>query len=154
MSPRAPLGGVVVALLLVAVACAPSTSDGVGPAPSQAERPTSLGGTSWQLVRFQSGDDTVLVPDDRSRYTFAFAVDGRVALRVDCNRGNGPWASAAAGQLRIGPVAMTRALCPPGSLHDRIVKDLDYIRSYVLKGGHLHLALMADGGMYELEPLP
>ena len=51
-------------------------------------------------------------------------------------------------------MAMTRALCPPGSLHDRIVRDLEHIRSYVLNGGHLHLALMADGGIYDLEPLP
>jgi hypothetical protein len=28
------------------------------------------------------------------------------------------------------------------------------VRSYTLKGGRLFLALMADGGVYELEPLP
>jgi len=42
--------------------------------------------------------------------------------------------------------------CPPGSLHDRIVKHWPYIRSYVLKDGHLHLSLMADGGIYEFVP--
>jgi para-nitrobenzyl esterase len=51
-------------------------------------------------------------------------------------------------------MAITRAMCPPGSLHDRIVKQLPYIRSYVIKDGHLFLSLMADGGIYEFEPAP
>jgi len=40
-----------------------------------------------------------------------------------------------------------------GSLHDRIVKQWGYIRSYVMKDGHLFLSLMADGGIYEFEPI-
>ena len=51
------------------------------------------------------------------------------------------------------PLALTRAMCPPGSLHDRIVKHWPYFRSYVVQNGHLFLALMADGGIYEFEPL-
>src|SRR5688500_4004578 len=51
-----------------------------------------------------------------------------------------------------GPLALTRMACPPGSLHDRIVKHWSSIRSYVLKDGHLHRALLADGGIYEYEP--
>ncbi len=47
---------------------------------------------------------------------------------------------------------MTRAQCPPGSLHDRFVRDLGFIRSYTFRDGHLFLALMADGGIYEFEP--
>jgi para-nitrobenzyl esterase len=49
-------------------------------------------------------------------------------------------------------MAMTRAMCPPGSLHDQFVKHWFYIRSYVVRGGRLYLALMADGGTYEFEP--
>ena len=49
-------------------------------------------------------------------------------------------------------MAITRAMCPPGSLHDRILKDREYVRSYVIKNGHLFLSLMADGGIYEFEP--
>ena len=43
-------------------------------------------------------------------------------------------------------------ISPPGSLHDQIVKQWENIRSYVMKDGHLFLALMADGGIYEFEP--
>jgi len=115
--------------------------------------PQSLAGTSWQLVKFQGGDDTVLRPDDRSKYTLAFAADGVVSMRIDCNRGRGGWKSASTGRIEFGPMAITRAACPPGSLHDQIVKQWPYVRSYVLKDGRLFLALMADGGIYEYEPM-
>jgi len=111
-----------------------------------------LGGTSWQLVKFQGGDDTVLRPDDKSKYTLAFGADGRLSARIDCNRGSGAWKSPEKGRLEFGPMAVTRAMCPPGSLHDRILKQLPYVRSYVIKDGHLFLSLMADGGIYEFEP--
>ncbi|HEY8249576.1 MAG TPA: META domain-containing protein [Burkholderiales bacterium] len=112
----------------------------------------SLGGTSWQLVKFQGGDDTVLRPDDKSKYTLAFGADGTVSARIDCNRARGAWKSPEKGRLEFGPMAVTRAMCPPGSLHDQIVKQLPHVRSYVIKDGHLFLSLMADGGIYELEP--
>jgi para-nitrobenzyl esterase len=116
--------------------------------------PETLGGTSWQLVKFQGGDDRVLAPDDRSKYTLAFNADGSLNARIDCNRGRGTWKSPEKGRLELGPMAVTRAMCPPGSLHDQIVKQLPYIRSYVMKDGRLFLSLMADGGIYELEPGP
>ena len=113
-----------------------------------------LDGTSWQLVKFQGGDDTVVRPDDKSKYTLAFGADGTVSARIDCNRARGAWKSPEKGRLEFGPMAVTRAMCPPGSLHDQIVKQLPYIRSYVIKDGHLFLSLMADGGIYEFEPAP
>ena len=113
----------------------------------------ALGGTSWRLVKFQGSDDTTLIPDDKAKYTIAFGADGSVSARLDCNRGRGTWKSAVPSELRFGPLALTRAMCPPGSLHDRIVKDLSFVRSYVLKDGHLFLSLMADGGIYEFEPV-
>jgi para-nitrobenzyl esterase len=94
------------------------------------------------------------VPDDGGKYTIAFGTDGRVSIRVDCNRGSGTWSSEEPSQLAFGPLALTRAMCPPGSLHDRIVRDWEYVRSYVLEGGHLFLSLMADAGIYEYEPMP
>ncbi|HEU4341870.1 MAG TPA: META domain-containing protein [Candidatus Binatia bacterium] len=112
-----------------------------------------LGGTSWQLVKFQGSDDKTLTPDDRAKYTIAFGTDGRVSARIDCNRGVGTWKSEGANQLEFGRLALTRAMCPPGSLHDLIVKHWEFVRSYVIKEGHLFLSLMADGGIYEFEPI-
>jgi para-nitrobenzyl esterase len=57
-------------------------------------------------------------------------------------------------QLEFGPLALTRAQCPPDPMTDRLVTDIPYVRSYVLKDGRLYLSLFADGGIYELEPAP
>ncbi len=121
--------------------------------PSSSNAANKLAGTSWQLVKFQGGDDRVLTPDSRIKYTITFNADSSVNVRFDCNRGRGTWKSSGPNQLQFGPLALTRALCPPNSLHDRLVKDWGYVRSYVIKNGHLFLSLMADGGIYELEPL-
>jgi heat shock protein HslJ/membrane-bound inhibitor of C-type lysozyme len=111
-----------------------------------------LTGTSWQLVRFQGGDGTVLTPSNPSNNTIAFGADGRVSARIDCNRGSGTWKSVGPGQLEFGPLALTRAMCPAGSMHDQIAKQWSYIRSHVLRDGRLFLSLMADGGIYAFEP--
>jgi para-nitrobenzyl esterase len=113
----------------------------------------NLNGTSWQLVKFQGTDDTVLVPAaDRSKYTIAFGANGRATVRVDCNRGSGGWKYKGPNQIQFGSMSVTRAKCGPGSLHDRIVRDDAVIRNYVIKDGHLFLSILDDDGTYELEP--
>jgi para-nitrobenzyl esterase len=122
-------------------------------APALASGGDDLAGTSWQLVRFQGGDDTVLTPDDKSKFTLTFGADGNAGLRIDCNRGRGAWKSPAPGQLEFGHMATTMAACP-SPVGDRLARSWRYIRSYVLKDGHLFLSLMADGGIFEFEPKP
>lgn len=114
-----------------------------------------LAGTTWQLVRIQSMDDQTIVlrAGQREKYTLSFGTDGRVALRADCNRGQGTWSSAGGTQLIFGDIAMTRAACAPGALDERFLRDLSYVRSYMQRGGRLFLSLMADGGIYEFEPV-
>lgn len=131
-----------------------SVSD-AGASEEPAATPSSrLAGTAWQLVAFEGGDGTKLIPDDRAKYTIAFGADGRVSARIDCNRGSGTWESQGPGHIAFGPLALTRAMCPPGSLYDQVARQWGNIRSYVIEDGHLFLALMADGGIYEYEPVP
>ncbi len=111
----------------------------------------SLAGTSWTLVQFQSMDDTTLEPAG-ARYALTFQEDGSLLVQSDCNRGRGTWRSPDDVSLELGPVALTRAMCPPSPLQNRFVRDLAFVRSYVTRDGHLHLSLMADGGIYEFEP--
>src|SRR6476660_9006357 len=54
--------------------------------PAVKKSESGLAGTSWQLVRIQYMDDKVLTPDDPAKYTLAFGTDGRVSMRIDCNR--------------------------------------------------------------------
>jgi heat shock protein HslJ len=113
---------------------------------------------TWRLLKFQSMDDAVgtLTPEADQPYTMTLDADGAAQFVLNCNRASGTYTSTASsetsGQLEFGPVAMTRALCPPPSLDERIAADLGFVRSYLLKDGRLHLSLMADGGIYSFEP--
>ncbi len=133
------------------LSCAP---DSLAQTTSQTpSKPGNLTGTSWRLVQFQASDDFTIPADDKDKYTLTFAPEGHLSARIDCNRGSGTWTSGVPGQLRIGPLAITRALCPSTPLNKRLPRDFDFVRSYTLKNGHLFLSLQADGGTYEFEPL-
>lgn len=143
--------------LALSVACSSApghgTADDTRPADS-AMGNAGLAGTSWRLVRMLAMDDRSYTPDERSKYTLAFAADGRVELRADCNRGQGSWSEPAPGQLRFGRLVTTRVMCPPKSWSDRFIRGLGDVHSYRFRGGRLYLSLMADGGLYEFEPMP
>jgi heat shock protein HslJ len=90
-------------------------------------------------------------------FTVSFAADGRANLRIDCNRGNASWkvnpsADSASGSLEFGPLATTKKMCPPGSHDQKVMRDLPFVRSYLIRDGKLYLSLMADGGIYEWQP--
>ena len=139
--------------VLSSVCLALVASVAAGQSASRQSTSPNLAGTSWQLVRFEGSDGKTLTPDNRSKYTVAFGASGQLTARVDCNRGRGRWTSSGSNQLLVGPLALTRAACPAGSMHDQIVKQWSFIRSYIVRDGHLFLAVMADGGIYEFEPL-
>jgi heat shock protein HslJ len=115
---------------------------------------SELAGTSWRLVKIMEMDDSVDEPEDRSLYTLEFGADGRAAMRADCNRGTGTWTSEGPKQLQFGPIASTKAMCPPGSLSDKYLAQFQWVRSYVMENGHIFLATMADGSIIEFEPAP
>lgn len=107
-----------------------------------------LAGTSWRLVELQSSDDAIgtVRPAGSSAYEMQLAADGSAAFRLDCNRATSRWESTGPGQVTFTPLAMTRAMCPPGSLDSRVARELGYVRSYMLVGDRLTLNMMADGG--------
>ncbi len=122
----------------------------------QAPASASLAGSTWELVAIQSMDDAQGTTRIAKTETFSvsFAADGRANFRIDCNRGNASWkatpsADATSGSLEFGPLATTKMMCPPGSHDQKVMRDLPYVRSYLLKDGKLYLSLMADGGIYE-----
>ncbi len=118
-----------------------------------------LAGTEWRLVSFQSMDDAIGTkkPADPDQYTMRLNADGTVQMRLNCNRAMGSWSAdpgpeGTSGHFEFGPLAMTRALCPPPSLDEQIAAHAQYVRSYLLRDGRLYLSLMADGGIYAWEP--
>ena len=61
---------------------------------------SDLGETSWGLVKFQGSDGETLTLDNRANYTIAFETDGRVNVRMDCNRGRGTHHRKISGEVR------------------------------------------------------
>ncbi len=120
----------------------------------------SLEGTAWRLVEFQSMDDArgTTRPANPDAYTMYLNADGRVAFRLDCNRGMGDWsampsAEGTSGTISFSQLAVTKAYCPPPSMGERLERDSQYMRGYLLKDGKLNISLMADGGIYVWEPV-
>ena len=144
---------VTLALAAVAIASASTSSELTFAGGQNSSGASELAGTSWKLVRLQTGDETALMPDDGSKYTVTFGRDGRISARVDCNHASSTWKSTRANELQFGSWSRTSAKCPRGSLHDKIVTEGANVRSYSIKNGHLFLGGMAAGGFYELEPL-
>ena len=142
---------VLAAVALLLAGCGGSDRPRAG---VESDTPGSLVGTSWHLVKFEGGDGTIVTPDDPAKYLIHFVSDTFAGLRIDCNRGSGSWRATPPSGIEFGPMAVTRAMCPPGSMHDQIMRQLPYVRSYIIKDGHLFLSLMADGGIYEFESGP
>jgi len=157
MPRRIHLRTYLLAASLVVMSACSTNRHAEGPADggglTQPDARSALVGTTWQLVEIASMDDRVYAPDDRTIYTLLLNSDGSMRVRADCNLGNGSWTSASPGKLEFGLIAATQALCPPDSLHDRYMTQFPWIRSYVMKDGHLFLATMADGSIIEFEPV-
>lgn len=130
--------------------------------PAAAGAPANpLAGTFWRLVELQSMDDSIGTrrPEDPSAYTMRLNADGSVAMQLNCNRGTGTWktepgADGMSGTFTFGPMAMTRALCPPPSLDEQLARESEFVRGFLLRDGRLSLSLMADGGIQIWEPNP
>jgi len=114
-----------------------------------------LANTSWQLVEFQSMDDSIGTkrPGDPTLYTMNLDEDGTVNMRLNCNSARGQWSfepgqDGVSGRFAFGPLAVTRAMCPPPSMDASIAADTQYIRGFFLDNDRLYLSLMADAGIY------
>jgi heat shock protein HslJ len=111
----------------------------------------ALAGTAWQLVKFQGPDNTRLQSAEPASYTLAFAADGRLGAVIGCHRARSTWEASGHSELQFGALTLKGSSCS-GPLHDHQVANLPRVKSYSIRGGHLYLALMGDGGVYEYEP--
>src|SRR5829696_20391 len=111
----------------------------------------ALTGVRWAWQTCQGSDGTIVRPDDPSQYTVEFLPDGTLAIQVDCHHAVGTYTvDNSTVDLRIGE--RTTAICPPGALMDRFLRDLDQVTSHVFRGGKLYLALPMDAGVHAFAP--
>lgn len=140
--------GLLATLLLAACAQSPATST-----------PPELPGTSWRLVEFRpAGGGARILPTAPDQYELNFGADGRLAAKIDCNRGSGAFsvlpAQGGMHRVKLGPIATTRMMCPPSALGPRLPGDIDGERSYRIEGGQLHLDAMDNAGVYVWQRAP
>jgi heat shock protein HslJ len=90
-------------------------------------------------------DGTRIVADAPERYTLQFGSDGRASVRADCNRGSGSYALEGS-KVSFGPIASTRAMCPPGSKDNDFLKGLQQASGHLVEGDDLVLTLKFDSG--------
>jgi len=137
--------GIVIAMFFLAAGTAALTVNA-------ADKRKTLAGTSWQLIRYEDSNGADRRPKDPAKYTLTFQKGGRLIARIDCNRGAGTWKTDGRLGLELGALALTKAKCGPGSLHDQIIGDWKHLQSYSMNKGHLLLLLKLDAGAYEFRP--
>jgi heat shock protein HslJ len=111
----------------------------------------SLTGTVWEWQQTRLSNDDVFTPDDPSRYTVEFQADGRIAGQADCNRIMGGYRTTE-NRIEIGPLASTRVACPPDSLGDRFVAQLQDAAIFFFRDGNLYLDIKFDTGTMRFAP--
>lgn len=121
-----------------------------GCASQVAQLPAEMQGVTWKWTGMTTPVETIAI-DAPERYTIAFLEQSRVALRADCNRGSGRYSVGTDRRIAFGPIVLTRMACPPGSLSDRYVREIERAASYILKDGALFLELPAVSGTLRFE---
>jgi uncharacterized lipoprotein NlpE involved in copper resistance/heat shock protein HslJ len=117
-----------------------------GVTPVSPANPDAITGVTWQLQDMQLADASVLTPGTPADYTLRLLEDGSAEIKADCNQGRAGY-DLAAPYFSFDQIALTRAQCPPGSLHDSYVEALGAAGSAVLQDGELVLVTAGGGRM-------
>ena len=112
--------------------------------------PQSVLNKTWQWESTITPVEKITVPAPE-RYTIRLSDDGRLRAQFDCNRGGGDY-KISAGKLSFGPLISTRMACPPDSLYNQFMKDLQRVGSFFLQDGNLYLELPYDSGTMKFRP--
>jgi heat shock protein HslJ len=112
-----------------------------------------LAGRVWSWQGTTYAGNRQVVPDAPERYSLQFMPDGRVQLRADCNRGGARYELGTNRALTLGPAAVTKMGCPPGSKDTEFLRQLGDVAGYRLVDGNLVLALNSDSGSMRFAPL-
>ena len=146
---RAPL-----ALLSFGLAACAATEPGAPVLPGYVSAPPPqiaaagdnlLTNTVWSWQETLMSDGRTITPDAPERYTLEFRPGGILAVRADCNRGTTSYLLNG-GSLSLGAIALTRAMCPPGSRDADFLMGLNAVSGQLFRGSDLVLTLKADSG--------
>ena len=108
-----------------------------------ADEPTNRAQPVWYWLGTIKSEAAIWVLDPQA-YTLNLA-DGQVAIQADCNRGSGAY-TLQNDSLSLGPIALTRRACQPGSRGEHYAIQLQSARRVTEQNGVLQLDLGNDGG--------
>ena len=114
------------------------------PSGSSSDATRTLAGVTWMWAGTVTPVEA-FTPADPASYTLELGADGRAAVRADCNRGNCAYRLSGS-ELRFGPMAMTQAMCAPGSLDSRFAQQLAGAAHTFWRGDTLMIDLAMDSG--------
>ena len=102
-------------------------------------------GTVWKWQESLYNNDTRAVPPNPENYTLNLLPDGKVSIRADCNLGGGVYRLDES-KISIEITHTTRAACPPESLDQNYIRDLNAAAIYFFKADVLYIDLKHDTG--------
>jgi len=107
-------------------------------APEAESGPADPRGGTWQLQEINRPDGQSETPEGEYSVTFSEHAD-ELLVTADCNNGRGTFSLSADGTLSVGPVALTRMACPPGSLSVEFAQLLGESEQWNRSGNTLEL---------------
>ena len=122
-----------------------SLSPATGPSPIGSATAVTASATVWKLQSFQRADTTNVPVPNPEKFTIEIGVDGRLAVRADCNRCSASYSSTD-GSLRVNPLmACTTAACETGSFDREYLGAL--VNARVMSTGSNTLELVSSAGV-------
>ncbi len=101
--------------------------------------------TLWRWQQTLYNNDTRSLPPSSDNYTLKLLPDGKVNIRADCNLGGGVY-TLRGNEISIKITHTTRAACPPESLEQNYIRDLNATARYRMEGDFLYIDLKNDTG--------
>jgi len=111
--------------------------------------PEDITGEVWKWHQTLYNNDQKSVPPDPSHYTVTFNPDGTLNIRADCNQGGGTF-STEGKHISIEVTHTTMAMCPPESLEQTFIKDLNASNIFFFSDGNLYIDLKYHKGTMKL----
>jgi heat shock protein HslJ len=106
---------------------------------------SDITGVTWRWEQTTTPVGVIKSADAPDKYTIQLLPDGQLQFSADCNTGRGTYTLQGAQlSFEIGP--MTRAACPPDSLSDEFIEELQAAAITFVEGGELYIDLIYDSG--------
>jgi heat shock protein HslJ len=108
-------------------------------------------GTVWKWQQTLYNKDTKALPPNPDHYNLKLLPDCKVNIRADCNRGGGVY-TLDGRKISIEITHTTRAACPPESLEQPYIRDLNAAAIYFMRDDALYIDLKYDTGTMKFTP--